>query len=153
LSWDGHTFTGQTSPSLNAATLTTDTGSAGSATNEENAIVVTAFIPAANGGSSAATGDIVKQRNDRSYKVKTAQGTGICRLKTSGAASAAGEMTIKATDSAGGLYLVAKLTARKVVLVPAALDGVAGTQFASGTSAKWTFGSAVVNTTVTIENI
>jgi hypothetical protein len=132
--------------------LTTDSGSAGSSTNEENAIIVTAFIPAANGGSSAVIGDIVKQRNDKRYKIKTSEGTGICQLKTTAAASAAGEMSIKATDSEGNNYLVAKLTSRKVVLVPAALGGVAGTQFASGTSAKWTFGSAVLNTTVTIEN-
>jgi hypothetical protein len=131
------------------AVLTTDSGSAGSSTNQENAIVVTAFVP---GGSSAVIGDIVKQTNDRRYRVKTAQGTGICQLVTDGVANAAGEVSIKATDSAGGNYLVAKLTARKVVLVPAALGGSAGTQFASGTSAKWTFGSAVLNTTVTIEN-
>jgi hypothetical protein len=150
------TFTkpGTTSGDVPAGTivLTTDSGSAGSSTNQENAIIVTAFIPTANGGSSAVTGDIVKQRNDKRYKVKTAEGTGICQLKTSAAANAAGEMSIKATDSAGGNYLVAKLTARKVVLVPAALGGSAGTQFASGTSAKWTFGSAVLNTTVRIEN-
>lgn len=121
------------------------------ATNEK-AIVVTAFIPAANGGSSAVTGDIVKQTNDRRYKIETAQGTGICQLVTDGVANAAGEVSIKATDSDGGNYLVAKLTSRKVVLVPAALGGSAGTQFASGTSAKWTFGSAVEDTTVTIEN-
>jgi len=152
LTWGGHTFTGQTAPSLNVVTLTTDSNSAGTLTNQENAIIVTAFIPTANGGSSAVIGDIVKQRNDRRYKVKTAQGTGICQLKTTGAASAAGEMTIKATDSEGKNYLVAKLTANKAVLVPAALDGSSGTQFASGTSAKWTFGSAVLNDTVTIEN-
>jgi hypothetical protein len=131
------------------AVLTTDTGSAGSTTNQENAIIVTAFIP---GGSSAVTGDIVKQTNDKRYKVKTAQGTGICQLVTDGVANAAGEVSIKATDSAGGNYLVAKLTSRKVVLVPAALGGSAGTQFASGTSAKWTFGTAVEDTTVKIEN-
>jgi hypothetical protein len=135
-----------------AVTFAADTGSAGSATNEENAIIVTAFIPAANGGTAAATGDIVKQTNDKRYKVKTSEGTGICQLKTSAAASAAGEMSIKATDSEGKNYLVAKLTSRKVVLVPAALGGDAGTQFASGTSAKWTFGDAVLNTTVKIEN-
>jgi hypothetical protein len=132
--------------------LTTDTGSAGTVTNDENAIIVTAFIPVANGGTAAATGDIVKQTNEKRYKVKTSEGTGICQLKTSGAASAAGEVSIKATDSEGKNYLVAKLTSRKVVLVPAALGGSAGTQFASGTSAKWTFGSAVLNDTVTIEN-
>jgi hypothetical protein len=134
------------------AVLTTDSGSAGSSTNQENAIIVTAFIPAANGGTAAATGDIVKQTNDRRYKVKTSEGTGICQLKTTAAANAAGEMSIKAIDSEGKNYLVAKLTSRKVVLVPAALGGSAGTQFASGTSAKWTFGSAVLNTTVKIEN-
>lgn len=134
------------------AVLTVDTGSAGTGTNQENAIVVTAFIPTAAGGSSAVIGDIVKQTNDRRYKVKTAQGTGICQLVTDGVANAAGEVSIKATDSAGHNYLVAKLTARKAVLVPAALGGVAGSQFASGVSAKWTFGAAVVGTTVTIEN-
>ena len=143
---------GGTMPSDQTPTLTTDSGAAGSSTNQENAILVTAFIPTANGGSSAVIGDIVKQTNDKRYKVKTAQGTGICQLVTDGVANAAGEVSIKATDSEGKNYLVAKLTARKVVLVPAALGGSAGTQFASGTSAKWTFGDAVLNTTVTIEN-
>jgi hypothetical protein len=128
------------------------TGTTVLTTTNEKAIVVTAFIPAADGGSSAVTGDIVKQTNDRRYKIETAQGTGICQLVTDGVANAAGEVSIKATDSAGGNYLVAKLTARKVVLVPAALGGSAGSQFASGASAKWTFGTAVEGTTVTIEN-
>jgi hypothetical protein len=152
LSWSGHTFTGQTTPSGNTPALTTDSGSAGSSTNQENAIIVTAFIPAANGGTAAATGDIVKQTNDKRYKVKTSEGTGICQLVTDGVANAAGEVSIKATDSEGKNYLVAKLTSRKVVLVPAALGGDAGTQFASGASAKWTFGDAVLNDTVKIEN-
>jgi hypothetical protein len=150
------TFTkpGTTSGDVPAGTivLTTDSGSAGSSTNQENAIVVTAFIPAANGGSSAVTGDIVKQTNDKRYKVKTAQGTGICQLVTDGVANAAGEMSIKATDSDGGNYLVAKLTSRKAVLVPAALGGSAGEQFASGTSVPWTFGNAEEDYSVKIEN-
>jgi hypothetical protein len=150
LSWSGHTFTGQTSPSLNAATLTTDSGSAGSSTNQENAIITYAYVT----GGSLNLGDIVKQSNDRRYKVKTSDGTGICMLKST-LASAAGEMNVVATDSAGGTYYVTKLTSRKAVLVPAAvtrLSSSAGSQFASGTSAKWTFGSAVLNDTVTIEN-
>ena len=101
------------------------------------------------------TGDIVKQVSSRRYRVQTSQGTGVFKLVTT-EAKAAGEMSIKATDSAGNTYFVAKLTARKAVLVPAAnVHGDTtsiGTQFASGTTAKWTFGSAVVNTTVTIEN-
>ena len=145
---------GQTQTGTPTVALTTDSGSAGSSTNQENAIVAYAYIPAVNGGSSAVVGDIVKQTNDKRYKVKTAQGTGICQLKTSGAANAAGEMTIKATDQGGANYYVAKLTSRKAVLV-----NYSGTpQFADGTSVKWTFGAAVAPSgsetgVVTIENI
>jgi hypothetical protein len=131
--------------------LTTDSGSAGTVTNDENAIITYAFLT----GGSLLLSDITKQTNDKRYKVKNTTGTGICQLKTSALANAAGEMNIVATDSAGVTYFVAKLTSRKAVLVPAAvarLSSSAGTQFASGTSAKWTFGSAVLNTTVTIEN-
>lgn len=150
LSWSA--VNGGTMPSAQSVTMGTDTGSAGSVTNDENAIIVTAFIPTANGGSSAVIGDIVKQTNDRRYKVKTAQGTGICQLVTDGVANAAGEVSIKATDSDGGNYLVAKLTSRKVVLVPAALGGSAGTQFASGASAKWSFTTTIEDAQVVIEN-
>jgi hypothetical protein len=107
------------------------------------------------GDAEITTGDIIKQVSTRQYKVQTSQGTGRFKLVTT-EAKAAGEMSIKATDSAGNTYFVAKLTARRVVLVPAAnVHGgttTIGSQFASGTSAKWTFGAAVVNTTVTIEN-
>ena len=101
------------------------------------------------------TGDIVKQVSSRRYRVQTSQGTGVFKLVTTEAKDA-GQMSIKATDSAGNTYFVAKLTARKAVLVPAAnVHGgttTIGSQFATGTTAKWTFGAAVVNTTVTIEN-
>jgi len=131
------------------AVLTTDTGSVGSSTNQENAIIARTYIP---GGTGFSTGDIIKQVSTRRYKVKNVEGTGICKLKTTGLASAAGEMSIKATDSEGKNYLVAKITSRKVVLVPNAAGGTIGTQFASGTTAKWTFGAAEANTTVTIQN-
>lgn len=105
--------------------------------------------------SEITTGDIIKQVNTRSYKVQTAQGTGVFKLVTTENKNAM-EMSIKATDSAGGTYLVAKLTAHKAVLVPTANahggTSSAGTQFASGAVAKWTFGAAVANTTVTIDN-
>jgi hypothetical protein len=148
------TFTkpGTTSGTVPAGTdvLTTSTGAAGTSTNQENAIIAYAYLV----GSELKVGDIVKQTNDRRYKVKTADGTGICQLATELAVDE-GFMNIVATDSAGGTYFVRKLLSRKAVLVPAAvarLSSSAGTQFASGTSAKWTFGSAVLNTTVTIEN-
>jgi hypothetical protein len=108
-----------------------------------------------SGGSEVTTGDVIKQVNGRSYKVITSDGTAVCKLVTT-EAKTANQMSIKATDSAGNTYFVAKLTSRKAVLVPAAnVHGgttTIGSQFASGTTAKWTFGSAVANTTVTIEN-
>jgi hypothetical protein len=108
-----------------------------------------------SGGSEVTTGDVIKQVNGRSYKVITSDGTAVCKLVTT-EVKTANQMSIKATDSAGNTYFVAKLTARKAVLVPAAnVHGgttTIGSQFASGTTAKWTFGSAVANTTVTIEN-
>jgi len=139
---------GTGNPTL-TVTLSVDTGAVGSATNDENAIIARVYIP---GGTGFSTGDIIKQVSTTRFKVKNVEGTGICKLKTTGLASAAGEMSIKATDSEGKNYLVAKITSRKVVLVPNAAGGTIGTQFASGTTAKWTFGTAVANTTVTIQN-
>lgn len=97
-------------------------------------------------GSEVTTGDIIKQVGSKRYKVQTSDGTAVCKLVTT-AALGANEMSIVATDSAAGTYFVKKLTSRKAVLVP-----IDGTQFASGVTAKWTFGSAVVDTTVTIAN-
>ena len=106
-------------------------------------------------GSEVTTGDVIKQVAGRSYKVQTSDGVAVCKLVTTEAKDA-NQMSIKATDSDGNTYFVAKLTSRKAVLVPAAnVHGgttTIGSQFASGTSTKWTFGSAVVNTTVTIDN-
>ena len=152
------------------ATLTAvygvDSSSAGSTTNQENAIVAYAWVNAktngdlnstANSGSSV-VGDIVKQTNDRAYKVKTAQGTGRCILVAAAPAEpttlgALGQMTIKATDQSGATYYVTKLTSRKAVLVN--IDGTP--QFANGKAVKWTFGAAVAPSgsetgVVTIEN-
>lgn len=55
-------------------------------------IKVTAYIPTADGGSSAVAGYIVKQVGSRRYKVTTAQGTGKCGLVES--APGAGEMVM-----------------------------------------------------------
>jgi hypothetical protein len=129
------------------ATMTTG------ATARQNGIKCEAEIGVS--GSEVTTGDIIKQVNTRSYKVQTSDGTAVCKLVTT-EVKTANTMSIKATDSDGNTYFVAKLTSRKAVLVPAAnVHGgttTIGSQFASGTSAKWTFGSAVVNTTVTIDN-
>jgi hypothetical protein len=130
----GGTASGSATP---VATLTTG------AAARQNGIQCEAQIGA---GSEVTTGDIIKQVGSKRYKVQTSDGTAVCKLVTT-AALGANEMSIVATDSAAGTYFVKKLTSRKAVLVP-----IDGTQFASGVTAKWTFGSAVVDTTVTIAN-
>lgn len=108
-----------------------------------NVIAVSAYIPVANGGSSAVIGDIVKQVGARRYKVRTAQGTGKCKLVT--AAPGAGEMTIAATDSLGSTYYVKKLDERLVTLVQNS-DGGSGFEYATGTRAKWSLAAPTAGT-------
>lgn len=89
-----------------------------------DAIAISAFVV---GGSSAVSGDIVKQEASRRYLVTTAQGTSDCALVA--APPLAGEMTMTATDSAGGTYYPIKLTQSKATLVK---GGRTGTQFDTG---------------------
>lgn len=140
--------------------LTTDSGSRpgygdlNANTNQENAILI--YAKTTRGGSSK-LGDIVKQTNARSYKVKTADGTAVVKLVA--ASPAVGQATITATDSSGKTYYVTKLTAHKALLVPYGTNGhefpTTGTE-ADGSpiyqSVKWTFGSATAGQTVTVAN-
>lgn len=130
------TFTGaNTYPASGTAAVTSVTA---------NVIATSAFIPAANGGSSAVVGDIIKQVGARRYKVVTAQGTGKCKLITS--APTAGTMTITATDSLNSTYFVKKLEERLVTLIQDT-DGGSGFNYVNGKKAKWTLtGSAVAPT-------
>ena len=131
-------------------TLNLTTGSGGvtialttGASARQNSIKCEAQI--GSGGSEVLVGDILKQVGSRRYKVQTSDGTAVCSLVTTNALGA-NEMSIMATDSAGGTYLVSKLTSRRAVLVPVANTHggttSAGTAFSSGTSAPWTFSSA-----------
>ena len=114
------------------AVLTTDTGAVGSSTNQENAIIAYAYVT----GGSRQVADIIKQVSGKRYKVKTATGTMICKLKSS-ASSAAGEMEIVATDAASGTYYVTKLTAHKATLTRGT-----GTVYVTGVATPWTFSTA-----------
>jgi hypothetical protein len=140
---DGDIYT-----ATSGVTLTTDNGGYSGygdlnvGTNQENAILI--YAKTTSGGSSK-LGDIQKQANARSYKVRTADGTAVCKLVAG--SPAVNQATINATDSAGGTYYVTKLTAHKALLTRNS-----GTQFATGQSVKWTFGSAVANSSVTIDN-
>lgn len=104
-------------------------------------IAVTAFIPAANGGSSAVAGSIVRQRHARRFRCTTAQGTGLCKLVTT--APGAGEVRITVTDSAAGTYFVSKISGRTVTVVPGT-----GVQFTTGSKVRWNITGAVVSVSV-----
>jgi hypothetical protein len=135
-----------------------DAGASGSLTAVLAASTVTANTIQANawitGGTTGSQADIVSQRSSRRYRVTNADGTDVVRLIptgengvnsptvaaviSAGGPTAAGEMTLLATDSDGGVYLVGKLESRTALVFPAAIGGSAGSQFASGEHVKWT---------------
>jgi len=142
-------------------TMETDGTTPYAAGSNENAIKIYAYIPASGsvgyisgaGGSSAVLSDIVSQTGRSKYHVENAQGQGIVKLKTSGAASAAGEATITATDYTGTTYYVSKISAHRATLVR---YGGGSYEFASDTSVPWTFDTLVVGDTgvrVKLDNI
>ena len=123
--------------------LTTDSDAVGSATNQENAIIIRANTDEAG----AKIGDIIKQTNTRSYKVKTADGINVCKLVADDT-PALFEAYLVATAANGSTYYVTKLTAHRATLVYKS-----GTSLPAlaGKSAKWSFAPAS-GTTVQIEN-
>ena len=135
------------------AVLAIDSGSVGSATNDENAITITAWVPATGAagnitgnGTSAVTGDIVRQCGSDKYIVRTAQGLG--RVKLVAGTPAAGQATIIATDSAGGTYYVTELRAHKAHIIN---GDQTGTQFTTGTDGidvPWTFNTTSPSTKI-----
>ena len=130
-----------------------NTATTGSGFNPEPAIIASAYT-----GSSAKQADIIKQVSTYRYKVRTSDGIFTAKL-TSVAAAAPGsdginQMTIKATDLTGCTYYVQKLTSRKAVIFPYGLGTHEFPLNADGTAKRvqWTLGTAVLNTSVTIEN-
>ena len=108
-------------------------------------ITCSAYLPTHS--AAARTSTILKQEASHRYLVQNSDGDGQCKLTASGSLTA-GQMSITATDSAGGTYYVTKLTSRKALLTP-----INGTQFGANTYAKWlrsSEGSPVANVSVTI---
>jgi hypothetical protein len=135
------TVTGDEVRATGAAVLTTDSGVVGSATNQENAIIIRANL-----GEGVEIGDIIRQVSNRRYKVRLAVGgVGIVELESGDNTPNLGKAMIIATAT-GGTYYVTKLTARKATLVTKTGDGVL-----NGKAVRWTFGANSA-TTVTIEN-
>ena len=128
--------------------LTTDSGNVGSSTNQENAIQLTAFIPleteagwvSGYSGSSAVTGDIVRQSGNGKFIARTAQGVGRVKLVGylgSNVSPTAGEAVITASDYDGGLYYVTKISDRRCNII-----GYTGSGFTTGETGinvPWTF--------------
>ena len=108
-------------------------------TNRQNAITVTAYLLAKDGGVSAKTADILKQEASHRYLVKTADGVGQCKLAATNSPGA-GQMYIVATDANGSTYWVTKLTARRAILTQRSMS----TSYLFDTNARagWTLGSA-----------
>jgi hypothetical protein len=132
---------GTGNPTLTAV-LSVDTGAVGSVTNDENAILMTAFLT----GGSAVLVDIKKQVSTNRYKVTDGTRTGIVKLKSS-VATAAGEGSVRLVDSVGGTYFATKITARKATVTRGT-----GTAFATGASVKWNMTAAVLGNSLLIDN-
>lgn len=109
------------------AVFQVDSGAVGSATNNENAISMTARLT----GGSAGSVDIIRQVSGRRYKVTDGTRTGIVKLKAS-VATAAGEGSVRLVDSVGGTYFATKITAHRATVTRGT-----GTAFATGASVKW----------------
>jgi hypothetical protein len=139
------TFGGSTGAAATAV-LTTDSGAVGSATNQENAIV----IHANTGNEGDQIGDIIRQVSGRRYKVKAADGIAICKLVADDT-PALREAYIIATDDNGNTYYVTKLTAHKALLTRKTLNGESEWLFETNSSAPWTF-TTTANGRVIIEN-
>jgi hypothetical protein len=107
---------------------------------------MTAYLSAADGGSSAVASDITKQTGSKRYKVANAQGTGVVAL-VDNSSPTAGQGYIGATDSAGGTYYVYKLFGETAYLTPDT-----GTEFSANTHVQWNITTPVLNTSVTISN-
>jgi hypothetical protein len=150
-----------------------DNGVSGSLTAVRASVITTANTIQANAwttnGTIGSQADIVSQRSSRRYRVTNTDGTAVVRLVptgvngvnsptvaqviAAGGPTAAGEMTLLATDSDGGVYLVGKLESRTALLFPAAIGGTAGVQFTANSHARWTStGAAVAGTTVKISS-
>jgi hypothetical protein len=141
LSWSQ--VNGGTMPSAQTPALTTDSGAPGSATNQENAIIM--YANTSGAGSTGRAADVIKQVNTRTYKVKTSDGIGKVKLGTD-STPATGYAYMVATAESGGTYYVTKLTAHRATLVAktgdSALDGL---------SVQWTL-SSPTGSIVQIEN-
>jgi len=164
-SWNTAGCSGSPFPGVPTFALTTDSGlrdpgtGHNAANNQDNAIIIHANTT----DDGTKIGDIQEQVGSRRYRIKTADGVGVCKLVASNS-PAFGEAYILATDHTGASYWVTKLTAHRATVIPRG-DGTPdfpaiGTGYNSEVQAQhvgWTFGTAHATSglaigTVKIEN-
>ena len=141
-SWNTAGCSVDPAPGVPTFTKTVDTGAVGSATNQENAIVI--YANTSSGGTTALVGDIIKQSGSRRYRVKTADGVKNCLLGTDDTPAPRGAYIV--ATSTGGTYYVTKLTAHRATLVTKTGDGAL-----NGQQVQWSF-AAPSGARVQIEN-
>ena len=120
-----------------------DSGNIRTTGNQENAILMTAFLT----GGSALPVDIKKQVSTNRFRVTDGTLTGTVKL-TDSLANAAGEGSVRLLDTDGGTYFATKITAHKAVITRGT-----GTQtaFVTGTSVPWNM-TAATATSLLIDN-
>ena len=126
-----------TQGTLTATTvLSVDTGAVGSATNQQNAILMTACLT-----GSAVTVDVIKQVSTNRYKVTDGTSIGIVKLKSS-VATTYGEGSVRLVDTDGNTYFATKITAHKATITRGT-----GTQaaFVTGADVKWNMTAATAD--------
>ena len=84
------------------------------------------------------SGVIVRQVSSRRFIVNTGEKQAACKLVTKELEP--GELLMWAVDSAGGTYVVSKISSRRVTL-----QSVDGTQFESGSTVAWSTDAAILN--------
>jgi hypothetical protein len=111
-----------------------------------NYAAIQAVALATTGGVARQDTDIVKQENTQRFRVENADGVFYAKLVNT-FPTVGGTMAINAVDSASGTYWVTKITNRRC-----RVTRNTGTQFTDGSTVNWTFGSAVANVSVKIDN-
>jgi len=116
-----------------------------------NYAAIQAQALATTGGVVRQDTDIVKQENTQRFRVENADGVFYAKLVNT-FPTVGGTMAINATDFNGSTYWVTKITNRRCRVTRNTSNG-AGFQFTDGSTVNWTFGSAVTNVSVKIDNV
>jgi len=129
----GYTSAPTVTITTSTGTETTLTLTAVLTTTRPNAIIPQVRISTTNRTSG---NDILKQVSAKRFKVRSQDGTAVCKL-VAATPGAAGEMAIVATDASAGTYWVSKISGRKVTLVQNT-----GSVYTDGSSVQWTLDTA-----------